>query len=132
MLFCQLMNMFFFIFLLQFQNNSSILAPQSNLEDQPYFKGPIGRQKAEESLKNASPGQFLVRKAESCPRNDQYSISVRASNRTRHFRIAYENSHYKIGAKQFSTFNQLVEHYSRLPIYVSDDKSEQLKLTSHA
>jgi hypothetical protein len=117
---------------LQFEPNSSVLAPQSNLEDQPYYKGQIGRQKAEDSLRTASTGQFLVRKAESCPRNDQYSISVRASNRTRHFRIAYENQTYKIGAKQFSSFAQLVEHYSRLPIYVSDDRTEQLKLSSHA
>jgi len=117
---------------LQFEPNSSVLAPQSNLEDQAYYKGQIGRQKAEDSLRTASTGQFLVRKAESCPRNDQYSISVRASNRTRHFRIAYENETYKIGAKQFSNFAQLVEHYSRLPIYVSDDRTEQLKLTSNA
>lgn len=116
---------------LQFQGDSSVLQPQTNLEDEPYYKGPIGRQKAEDLLRTASSGQFLVRKAESCPRNDQYSISVRAMNKTRHFRIAFTENSYKIGAKQFPNFAQLLEHYSRLPIYVSNDSSEKLTLSTH-
>lgn len=108
-----------------FQQSASNTA---SLQGKDYFKGPIGRSKAEDMLKMGMTGQFLVRTSESNPQADHYSISVRGSTKMRHFTTKFENGNWKIGQKQFNSFDQLIEHYTRLPIFV--DSSEKLNLTS--
>jgi len=110
--------------------NGSSFQAESSLEGRPCFKGPIGRVVAENMLEVKSPGTWLVRSAESCPRNDQYSISVRAAgDRVRHFRLTFTNGKFNIGTNQFNSFDQLIHHYTFNPIFKKDN--ELLKLVEH-
>ena len=53
-----------------------------------------------------------------------YTITLKAPNRNKHFRIVSENSMFTIGPQTFDTLDDLVDHYKKHPIY----KSEREKL----
>ncbi|KAF2359135.1 SH2 domain [Trinorchestia longiramus] len=56
-----------------------------------------------------------------------FSVSLKASGRNKHFRVHVENGLYCIGQRKFNNLDQLVEHYQRSPIYTSQ-KGEKLYL----
>mgnify|MGYP001489301200 FL=1 len=56
-----------------------------------------------------------------------YSVSLKAPGRNKHFRVHVEGTMFCIGQRKFNTMQQLVEHYQRAPIYTSQ-KGEKLFL----
>lgn len=61
-----------------------------------------------------------------------FSITLKASPRNKHFRVMSENGVYVIGQQSFDTLDDLVEHYARHPIYRNrDEKLYLLKPLVH-
>jgi NCK adaptor protein len=56
-----------------------------------------------------------------------FSVSLKAPGRNKHFRVHVESGLYCIGQRKFSSLQQLVDHYQRAPIYTSQ-KGEKLFL----
>lgn len=56
-----------------------------------------------------------------------YSVSLKAPGRNKHFRVHVEGSLYCIGQRKFHTLDQLVDHYQRAPIY-TNKQGEKLYL----
>lgn len=100
-----------------------------SITDKCYFRAGIKRKEAEDLLTNKTVGQFLVRASESIP--SQYSLSVKGDRQCRHFQIKFveSNQEWTIGNKKFNNFDNLIEHYSRLPIYLNKDSGETIVLT---
>jgi len=48
-----------------------------------------------------------------------YSVSLKAPARNKHFRVHVEGALYCIGQRKFHTLDQLVDHYQRAPIYTN-------------
>ena len=48
-----------------------------------------------------------------------YSVSLKAPGRNKHFRVHVEGTLFCIGQRKFAGLQQLVEHYQRAPIYTS-------------
>ena len=51
-----------------------------------------------------------------------FTVSVKASTKNRHFLVSSSNNEtvFKIGQQTFSSLDELVDHYTRHPIYRSD------------
>ena len=86
----------------------NFMPPGSNLNGKPYFKGKLSRAQAEQTLNYCQIGQFLIRNAESQPQGDQYSISVKADRRIRHFRVSFTLGKFQIGTKTFPSMVRLI------------------------
>lgn len=56
-----------------------------------------------------------------------YSVSLKAPGRNKHFRVHVEGALYCIGQRKFHTLDQLVDHYQRAPIY-TNKQGEKLYL----
>ena len=56
-----------------------------------------------------------------------FSVSLKASGRNKHFRVHVEAGMYCIGQRKFNNLEQLVDHYTKSPIYTSQ-KGEKLYL----
>lgn len=56
-----------------------------------------------------------------------FSVSLKATGRNKHFRVHVEKGLYCIGQRKFKNLDQLVDHYQRSPIYTST-KGEKLYL----
>lgn len=56
-----------------------------------------------------------------------FSVSLKAPGRNKHFRVQVEGSLYCIGQRKFNTLDQLVAHYQRAPIY-TNKQGEKLYL----
>lgn len=56
-----------------------------------------------------------------------YSVSLKAPGRNKHFRVQVEGNLYCIGQRKFTTLDQLVAHYQRAPIY-TNKQGEKLYL----
>lgn len=56
-----------------------------------------------------------------------FSVSLKAPGRNKHFRVHYEDGVYCIGQRRFTSMSELIEHYKRAPIYTSP-KGEKLFL----
>lgn len=50
-----------------------------------------------------------------------FSVSLKASTRNKHFRVHMEDGVYCIGQRRFNSLDELVEHYKRAPIYTGPD-----------
>lgn len=91
-------------------------APQPNpikcnqkISDRPLFyendyHGEINHKKTEEILKLEVDGSYLVRKSPGSD-NNFYTLSLRFDNKTKHFKIYYNNGHYL--QEDFKTFDTL-------------------------
>ncbi|PSN29617.1 Cytoplasmic protein NCK2 [Blattella germanica] len=56
-----------------------------------------------------------------------YSVSLKAPGRNKHFRVHVEGALYCIGQRKFHTLDQLVDHYQRAPIY-TNKQGEKLRV----
>lgn len=56
-----------------------------------------------------------------------FSVSLKAPGRNKHFRVHVEGALYCIGQRKFPTLEQLVAHYQRAPIY-TNKQGEKLYL----
>ncbi|CAB0001885.1 unnamed protein product [Nesidiocoris tenuis] len=65
------------------------------------------------------------RTTKSCPstKMGDYSVSLKAPGRNKHFRVHVDGALYCIGQRKFHTLDQLVDHYQRAPIYTNKQES---------
>uniref|UniRef100_UPI00358FBC2B cytoplasmic protein NCK2-like n=1 Tax=Myxine glutinosa TaxID=7769 RepID=UPI00358FBC2B len=85
---------------------------------QPWYYGAVTRQQAEAVLnERGSDGDFLVRDSESSPTD--FSISLKATGKNKHFKVQFTEQRYCIGQRRFDSMQSLIEHYQRAPIFTS-------------
>lgn len=83
-----------------------------------WYYGPLSRAQADALLTaHGQFGDFLVRDSET--NVGDYSVSLSAAGRNKHFRVEVKGAIYCIGQRKFHTLEQLVDHYQRCPIYTN-------------
>lgn len=93
---------------------------------QAWYFGSVPRTQCDTLLNEFGvDGDFLVRASET--NSGDYSISLKAPGRNKHFRVHFEDGVYCIGQRRFSSMSELIEHYKKAPIYTSP-KGEKLYL----
>ncbi|KAK5890106.1 hypothetical protein CesoFtcFv8_013669 [Champsocephalus esox] len=84
-----------------------------------WYYGDITRHQAESILnERGEEGDFLIRDSESSP-ND-FSVSLKASNKNKHFKVQQTEGVFCIGQRKFGSIDELVEHYKKAPIFTSE------------
>uniref|UniRef100_A0A914XLL4 Cytoplasmic protein n=1 Tax=Plectus sambesii TaxID=2011161 RepID=A0A914XLL4_9BILA len=94
-----------------------------------WYYGRLTREQSDALLDDrGTEGDFLVRDSESNP--GDYSISLKGKGRNKHFWIQVESavSRFKIGTRNFDSMEELLQHYTKHPIYTSDRTNERLFL----
>ncbi|KAL0849643.1 hypothetical protein ABMA28_013898 [Loxostege sticticalis] len=101
-------------------------APGAALGARAWYYGAITRTHCDALLnQHGHDGDFLIRDSET--NVGDYSVSLKAPGRNKHFRVHVEGSLYCIGQRKFPTLDQLVAHYQRAPIY-TNKQGEKLYL----
>lgn len=96
------------------------------IRGKPWYFGQISRSECDILMaEKGQDGDFLVRDSEST--TGDFSVSLKAPGRNKHFRVHVESGMYCIGQRKFVSLQQLVDHYQRAPIYTSQ-KGEKLFL----
>lgn len=94
------------------------IAPRPELHAKEWYFGSISRSQCDQVLNDhAVDGDFLIRDSET--NVGDLSVSLKAPQRNKHFRVHVEDGVYCIGQRRFSNLDDLVEHYKRAPIYTS-------------
>jgi len=107
-------------------NNGNGVGGNDEVTGKSWYYGPISRQECDVIMaEKGQDGDFLVRDSEST--TGDFSVSLKAPGRNKHFRVHVENGMYCIGQRKFVSLQQLVDHYQRAPIYTSQ-KGEKLFL----
>uniref|UniRef100_A0A1A8G9F1 Cytoplasmic protein n=2 Tax=Nothobranchius korthausae TaxID=1143690 RepID=A0A1A8G9F1_9TELE len=84
-----------------------------------WYYGKVTRHQAEVALnQRGTEGDFLIRDSESSP-ND-FSISLKAQSKNKHFKVQLKEDLYCIGQRKFNSMEELVEHYKKAPIFTSE------------
>uniref|UniRef100_A0A8C7XDH8 Cytoplasmic protein n=1 Tax=Oryzias sinensis TaxID=183150 RepID=A0A8C7XDH8_9TELE len=84
-----------------------------------WYYGKVTRHQAEVALNQRGiEGDFLIRDSESSP-ND-FSISLKAQSKNKHFKVQLKDNLYCIGQRKFNSMEELVEHYKKAPIFTSE------------
>ncbi|KAA0716014.1 Cytoplasmic protein NCK2 [Triplophysa tibetana] len=84
-----------------------------------WYYGSITRNQAECALnERGMEGDFLIRDSESSP--SDFSISLKAAGKNKHFKVQQQDGMYCIGQRRFSSMEELVEHYKKAPIFTSE------------
>eukprot|EP00730_Choanoeca_flexa_P001991 TRINITY_DN10872_c0_g1_i3.p1 TRINITY_DN10872_c0_g1~~TRINITY_DN10872_c0_g1_i3.p1 ORF type:complete len:1382 (+),score=416.91 TRINITY_DN10872_c0_g1_i3:102-4247(+) len=85
-------------------------------ENEPWFHKHKHRSEAEDMLKCLDfDGAYLIRSSDYEP--NSFAISFRAEGKIKHCRIRKEGRMYCIGDAEFDTLNNLVDYYSRKPLF---------------
>lgn len=106
------------------QNGTCIERPY--LGGKSWYYGNISRAQCDTLLNNHGlDGDFLIRDSET--NGGDYSVSLKAPHRNKHFRVHVESNMYCIGQRKFHNLDQLVDHYQRAPIY-TNKQGEKLYL----
>lgn len=88
------------------------------LNDKLWYHGVMSRQQCDQLLNAyAEDGDFLIRNSETSA--GDFSVSLKAPVRNKHFRVHYIDDSFCIGQRKFDSLDELVEHYKRTPIYTS-------------
>ncbi|XP_054282821.1 cytoplasmic protein NCK1-like isoform X2 [Macrosteles quadrilineatus] len=102
------------------------LPDRPHLVGKPWYYGVITRAQCDTLLnQQGHDGDFLIRDSET--NMGDYSVSLKAPGRNKHFRVHVEGALYCIGQRKFHTLDQLVDHYQRAPIY-TNKQGEKLYL----
>jgi hypothetical protein len=105
---------------------SQVSVEKPHLVDKPWYYGNITRYVCDNLLnQRGHDGDFLIRDSET--NVGDYSVSLKAPGRNKHFRVHVEGALYCIGQRKFHTLDQLVDHYQRAPIY-TNKQGEKLYL----
>ncbi|XP_016088054.1 cytoplasmic protein NCK2-like [Sinocyclocheilus grahami] len=84
-----------------------------------WYYGNVTRHQAECALnERGGEGDFLIRDSESSP--SDFSISLKAVGKNKHFKVQLQDGVYCIGQRRFSSIDELVEHYKKAPIFTSE------------
>ncbi|XP_014253297.1 cytoplasmic protein NCK1 isoform X2 [Cimex lectularius] len=104
----------------------SISAEKPHLVGKEWYYGNISRAQCDAILnQSGNDGDFLIRDSET--NMGDYSVSLKAPGRNKHFRVHVDGALYCIGQRKFHTLDQLVDHYQRAPIY-TNKQGEKLYL----
>lgn len=107
-------------------NNGAGPRQDPHLLSKPWYYGQITRNQCDSLLnQHGHDGDFLIRDSET--NMGDYSVSLKAPGRNKHFRVHVEGDLYCIGQRKFHTLDQLVDHYQRAPIY-TNKQGEKLYL----
>lgn len=91
-----------------------------------------GRQIAVTARGKASPPPGLLRRGPRgpgwpgpnvcsvSPQPSDFSVSLKASGKNKHFKVQLVDNVYCIGQRRFPTMDELVEHYKKAPIFTSE------------
>lgn len=94
------------------------LEEKLKLNDRIWYHGVMSRQQCDQLLNNhADDGDFMIRNSET--NVGDFSVSLKAPMRNKHFRVHYVDGCFCIGQRKFESLDELVEHYKRTPIYTS-------------
>ncbi|KAJ8278037.1 hypothetical protein GJAV_G00083100 [Gymnothorax javanicus] len=86
---------------------------------QMWYYGKVTRHQAEMALnQRGQEGDFLIRDSESSP--SDFSISLKAQNKNKHFKVQLKEGFYCIGQRKFHSMDDLVDHYKKAPIFTSE------------
>lgn len=89
-----------------------------HLNERVWYHGVMSRQQCDQLLNAyAEDGDFLIRNSETSV--GDFSVSLKAPIRNKHFRVHYVNDGFCIGQRRFESLDELVEHYKRTPIYTN-------------
>lgn len=106
--------------------HTTSIVTEIDITSQPWYFGSVPRTQCDTLLNEfAEDGDFLVRASET--NSGDFSISLKAPGRNKHFRVHFEDDVYCIGQRRFSSMSELIEHYKKAPIYTSP-KGEKLYL----
>lgn len=84
-----------------------------------WYYGSVTRHQAECILnERGEEGDFLIRDSESSP--SDFSISMKAAGKNKHFKVQLSEGVYCIGQRRFTSMDELVEHYKKAPIFTSE------------
>ncbi|TNM96610.1 hypothetical protein fugu_016271 [Takifugu bimaculatus] len=84
-----------------------------------WYYGKVTRHQAEVALNQRGvEGDFLIRDSESSPHD--FSISLKAQSKNKHFKVQLKENLYCIGQRKFHSMEELVEHYKKAPIFTSE------------
>uniref|UniRef100_A0A3Q3G4F7 Cytoplasmic protein n=1 Tax=Labrus bergylta TaxID=56723 RepID=A0A3Q3G4F7_9LABR len=101
------------------QNRFVAPARSGKFSDRDWYYGNVTRHQAECILnERGEEGDFLIRDSESSP-ND-FSVSLKASGKNKHFKVQNTEGVYCIGQRRFPSMDELVEHYKKAPIFTSE------------
>ncbi|XP_055304086.1 cytoplasmic protein NCK1 [Sitodiplosis mosellana] len=107
-------------------NNANNQMERPNLAGKSWYYGAITRSQCDTVLNShGHDGDFLIRDSET--NMGDFSVSLKAPGRNKHFRVHVENGMYCIGQRKFHSLDQLVDHYQRAPIY-TNKQGEKLYL----
>jgi len=107
-------------------SNNGSAGGSEEISGKSWYYGAISRGECDVLMsERGQDGDFLVRDSEST--TGDFSVSLKAPGRNKHFRVHVENGMYCIGQRKFISLQQLVDHYQRAPIYTSQ-KGEKLFL----
>ncbi|KAK9510490.1 hypothetical protein O3M35_005268 [Rhynocoris fuscipes] len=99
-------------------SSGNISAEKPHLVGKEWYYGNISRAQCDAILNQAgNDGDFLIRDSET--NMGDYSVSLKAPGRNKHFRVHVDGALYCIGQRKFHTLDQLVDHYQRAPIYTN-------------
>ncbi|KAG8222128.1 hypothetical protein J437_LFUL002125 [Ladona fulva] len=105
---------------------SSCAVDRPHLLGKAWYFGAITRARCDQLLnEHGQDGDFLIRDSET--NIGDYSVSLKAPGRNKHFRVHVEGALYCIGQRKFHTLSHLVDHYQRAPIY-TNKQGEKLYL----
>ncbi|XP_037297712.1 cytoplasmic protein NCK1 isoform X2 [Manduca sexta] len=91
-----------------------------------WYYGAITRTHCDALLnQHGHDGDFLIRDSET--NRGDYSVSLKAPGRNKHFRVHVDRALYCIGQRKFPSLDLLVAHYQRAPIY-TNKQGEKLYL----
>ncbi|KAH8334265.1 SH2/SH3 adapter protein dreadlocks [Drosophila kikkawai] len=108
------------------QSSSGQPIERPNLAGKSWYYGAITRSQCDTVLNgHGHDGDFLIRDSET--NMGDYSVSLKAPGRNKHFRVHVEQNMYCIGQRKFHSLDQLVDHYQRAPIY-TNKQGEKLYL----
>lgn len=81
-----------------------------------WYFGNITRADCEQMLNSfAEDGEFIIRDSET--NVGDYTLTLKAPHRNKHFRVMVDNDTFCIGQQLFDTLDDLVDHYMKHPIY---------------
>lgn len=107
-------------------NGNGKIAERPVLSGKSWYYGAITRGQCDTVLNtHGHDGDFLIRDSET--NGGDFSVSLKAPGRNKHFRVNVDNGMYCIGQRKFQTLDQLVDHYQRAPIY-TNKQGEKLYL----
>jgi len=95
------------------------------LASKEWYYGSIKRHDCDEMLNlYGADGDFVIRDSET--NLGDYSVSLKAPGKNKHFRVKFVDGVFNIGQRRFVTLEDLVDHYKKAPIYTGD--SGKIKL----